>query len=60
MIPLIEEDCRPALWVLVEIYRRLLEKIAAGGFNVFGPKVRLSTREKLGVLARGFWRRLTR
>ena len=29
LIPLIDEDSRPALWVLVEIYRRLLEKIAS-------------------------------
>ena len=56
LIPLIDEDCRPALWVLVEIYRRLLEKIAAGGFHVFGPKVRLTMLEKLRVVARGMWR----
>ncbi len=58
LIPLIDEDCRAALWVLVEIYRRLLEKIAATGFNVFGGRVRLSTWEKLGVLAHGAWRRI--
>jgi phytoene synthase len=58
LIPLIDEDCRPALWVLVEIYRRLLEKIAAGGFNVFGPRVRLTPLEKLGVVARGLWRKV--
>ena len=56
LIPLVDEDCRAALWVLVEIYRRLLEKIVAGGFNVFGAKVRLSAFEKLGVVARGLWR----
>src|SRR4051812_3076165 len=56
LIPLIQEDCRPALWALVEIYRRLLEKIAANGYNVFGPKIRLTAAEKTGVLARGFWR----
>jgi len=58
LLPLIDEDSRPALWVLVEIYRRLLEEIAARGYNVFGKKIRLSRREKLSVLARGFWRRL--
>jgi len=58
LLPLIDEDSRPALWVLVEIYRRLLEKIAARGYDVFGKKIQLSGREKLGVLARGFWRRL--
>ena len=28
LIPYIAEDSQPALWVLVTIYRRLLEKIA--------------------------------
>ena len=59
LIPLVDEDSRPALWVLVEIYRRLLEKIARRGYDVFGERVRLSTAEKLGVLSRGFLRRLT-
>ena len=59
LLPLIDEESRPALWVLVEIYRRLLEKIAARGYNVFGEKIGLSRREKLSVLARGFWRRMT-
>lgn len=58
LLPLVDEDSQPALWTLVEIYRRLLEKIAAGGYNVFGAKVRLTTGEKLNVLARGLWRRL--
>jgi len=58
LLPLIDEDSRPALWVLVEIYRRLLEKIAARGYNVFGKKIQVSRQEKLGVLVRGFLRRL--
>jgi len=59
LLPLIDEESRPALWVLVEIYRRLLEKIAERGYDVFGEKIKLSRREKLSVLARGFWRRVT-
>jgi 15-cis-phytoene synthase len=58
LLPLIDEDSQPALWTLVEIYRRLLEKIAASGYNVFGDKIRLTTREKLTVLSKGLWRRL--
>jgi len=58
LLPLIDEQSRPALWVLVEIYRRLLEKIAARNYDVFREKIRLTAPEKLGVLARGFWRRL--
>ncbi|HEU5452581.1 MAG TPA: phytoene/squalene synthase family protein [Terriglobales bacterium] len=58
LVPLVDKDSRPALWVLVEIYRRLLEKIAARKFDIGGEKIRLSTWEKLLVVARGAWRRL--
>jgi phytoene synthase len=59
LIPYIDEDSRPALWVLVTIYRRLLEKIAANQYDVFSGKVRLSTKEKLTILGKGFLQRLT-
>jgi phytoene synthase len=59
LLPLIDAESRPALWVLVEIYRRLLEKIAARRYDVFSQRVSLSTAEKLSVLSRGFLRRLT-
>ena len=59
LLPLIDKHSRPALWVLVEIYRRLLEKIARNGYDVFSQRVSLSTAEKLSVLSRGFLRRLT-
>ncbi len=59
LLPLVDEESRPALWALVEIYRRLLEKIATCNYDVFREKVHLSTREKLGVLTRAFWRRFT-
>ena len=59
LLPLIDEESRPALWVLVEIYQRLLRKIEASGFDVFRRRVRLSTLEKLTIVSRGFYRRLT-
>jgi 15-cis-phytoene synthase len=59
LLPLIDEDSQPALWTLVEIYRRLLERIIARNYDVFSTKVKLSTAEKLTVLSKGFWRRLT-
>ncbi len=59
LLLLIDDDSQPALWALVEIYRRLLERIAARGYDVFSGRVRLSTAEKLGILAKGFVRRLT-
>jgi len=59
LLPLVDDDSQPALWTLVEIYRRLLERIAVRNYDVFSERVRLSTAEKLGVLARGFILRLT-
>ncbi len=56
LLPLIHEDSQRALWTLVEIYRRLLERIIARNYDVFSERVRLSTAEKLSVMARGFLR----
>jgi phytoene synthase len=53
LIPLIDHDSRPALWVIVTIYRRLLEKIAKGNYDVMHTRVRLSAAEKLSILGRG-------
>lgn len=53
LIPLIHADSRPALWVLVTTYRRLLEKIAESQYNVLDERLRLSTGEKFGILGRG-------
>ena len=58
LIPYVSEDSRPALWVLVNIYRSLLEKIAARQYDVFTTKVTLSTSEKLRILAKGFLHRV--
>jgi 15-cis-phytoene synthase len=56
LVPLIDDDSRAALWTLVEIYRRLLEKIIARDYDVFSERVSLSTAEKLRVMAKGFLR----
>jgi 15-cis-phytoene synthase len=59
LIPFIDEDSQPALWVLLTIYRRLLERITSHEFDVFHGKIKLSTREKLVILGKGFLQRLT-
>jgi len=59
LIPYIAEDSQPALWVLINIYRGLLEKIALKQYDVFTAKVALSTWEKLRILGKGFLKRLT-
>lgn len=58
LIPYISEDSQPALWVLINIYRRLLEKIAARQYDVFTSRVSLTVPEKLRILAKGFWQRV--
>jgi 15-cis-phytoene synthase len=59
LIPMIDEDSQPALWVLITIYRSLLEKMAARQFEVFQEKVSLTVAEKLTILGKGFLQRLT-
>ncbi|GAC1430023.1 MAG: phytoene/squalene synthase family protein [Terriglobales bacterium] len=59
LIPFVDEDSQPALWVLITIYRRLLEKIAARQFDVFTEKITIPTREKLTILAKGFLKRIS-
>jgi len=58
LIPLIQEDSQPALWVLVTIYRSLLEKIVRLNYDVFTRRVSLTTREKLTILGKGFLQRI--
>ncbi len=58
LMELIEEDSRAALWVLVEIYSRLLKKITDRNYDVLTERVRLTFWEKLKVLSRGFLHRI--
>lgn len=58
LIQYISEDSQPALWVLITIYRSLLEKIASRQYDVFTSKIALSTWEKLRVLMKGFFQRI--
>ena len=56
LLPLINEDSRAALWTLVEIYRRLLQKIVARDYDVFTRRVALSPAEKLAVMLKAWLR----
>jgi phytoene synthase len=58
LLPLIEEDSQPALWALVAIYRKLLEKIGSRNYDVFHGRISLSTGEKLAILGKGILKRL--
>jgi phytoene synthase len=58
LMELIDSDSRAALWVLVEIYSRLLKKITERNYDVVSERIQLSVWEKLKVLSRGFWHRI--
>jgi len=58
LLHFIAEDSQPALWVLVNIYRSLLEKIVRLNYDVFTRKVSLTFREKLTILSKGFLKRI--
>ena len=50
LIPLIDRDAQPAMRVLVTIYHRLLQRIAADPAAVFRERVSVPTTEKLAIL----------
>ena len=58
LIPLIDEDSQPALWVLITIYRHLLEKIAQANYDVFSWQNHPHRQRELIILARGFMKRM--
>lgn len=59
LLPLIDEDSQGALWTLVTIYHRLLDRIVERQYDVYSRRIRLSGIEKSGILLKGFLKRLT-
>lgn len=53
LLPLIDADSRPALWVLVTIYHDLLRRIEARNYDVFSERVTVPTTARLAILLRG-------
>jgi phytoene synthase len=64
LLPLIDRESRPALWVLVRIYHRLLIRIRRADYDVFSHRQSVPTFQKLEILAVGMmrigWARLTK
>lgn len=52
LVDMVSPESRASLWALMEIYRRLLRKIEQSGFDVMRQRIRLSTAEKAGIVAR--------
>jgi len=56
LLPLINSESRPALWVLVTIYHSLLKRIEAADYDVFSNRASVPTPQKLGILGMGIAR----
>lgn len=56
LLPLIDRESRPALWVLVTIYHALLKKIERANYDVFTRRIRVSTAKKMTILMLGLAR----
>ncbi len=56
LLPLIDRESRPALWVLVTIYHGLLKRIEQADYDVFSRRASVPMVKKLGILAVGLAR----
>jgi len=56
LLPLIDRESRPALWVLVSIYHALLKRIRRADYNVFSHRASVPMAQKLAILAVGLTR----
>ena len=52
LVGMVAPRCRPALWALIEIYRRLLAKIEQEGYAVMDRRIALSPLAKVGIVGR--------
>ena len=53
LLPLIDRESRPALWVLVSIYHGLLKRIEKADYDVFSHRASVPMAQKLGILGVG-------
>jgi 15-cis-phytoene synthase len=49
LLPLIEETSKPALWAMMAIYERILNRVVKREFNVFRDRIHLSGIEKTSI-----------
>ena len=59
LLPLIDRESRPALWVLVSIYHALLKRIRRANYDVFTQRASVPIAQKLAILVVGLARMAT-
>jgi phytoene synthase len=56
LLPLIDRESRPALWVLVSIYHGLLKRIERADYDVFSQRASVPMPQKIAILGVGIAR----
>jgi phytoene synthase len=59
LLPLVEKASKPALWAMIEIYERILNRIVKVQFDVFRNSIHLAGREKAIIALRALAMRFT-
>jgi phytoene synthase len=52
LVGMVRRESRASLWALIEIYRRLLDRIEQSGYDVMRRRIRLSAFEKMAIVTR--------
>ena len=58
LLPLVTPASRPSLWIMMEVYNRLLDRIVESGFDVFQRRIRLNRIEKISIVLKSVLMRL--
>jgi 15-cis-phytoene synthase len=56
LVELVHKRSRASLWALIEIYRRLLDRIERSNFDVLRQRIRVPTWQKICILISGTFR----
>jgi len=60
LLQLIDKPSQPALWAMMEIYGRILQKIVRRGYDVFSSAINLSNPAKASIACKAITLRLIR
>jgi 15-cis-phytoene synthase len=55
LLDMVHPGSRRSLWALIEIYRSLLDRIEASGYDVMSRRIRLQGWEKAGIVVRALF-----
>ena len=59
LLPLVEKTSKPALWAMMEIYERLLDRIIQCRFDVSRDRIHLHGVEKISIALKALMMRFT-